>query len=155
MILIVCIYYVKYNLCDCPSFPRSTYLSFANYALFIWWYLCQYIKQFSKLFDIKGEHFLHDNQHIDYKVLDDQYKGCLSFGFFLFIFYFNEFLIFFGFYLITNIPKGHIEEIFALGSIFSKANNKYSITCVLSDKTCFNLNISQSWKVKSLVYTCK
>lgn len=93
---------------------------------------------------LKENIFLHDNQHIDYKVLDDQYKGCLSFGFFLFIFYFNEFLIFFGFYLITNIPKGHIEEIFALGSIFSKANNKYSITCVLSDKTCFNLNISQS-----------
>lgn len=94
---------------------------------------------------LKENIFLHDNQHIDYKVLDDQYKGCLSIGFFFeFIFYFNEFLIFFGFYLITNIPKGHIEEIFALGSIFSKANNKYSITCVLSDKTCFNLNISQS-----------
>lgn len=94
---------------------------------------------------LKENIFLHDNQHIDYKVLDDQYKGCLSFGFFFkFIFYFNEFLIFFGFYLITNIPRGHIEEIFALGSIFSKANNKYSITCVLSDKTCFNLNISQS-----------
>lgn len=94
---------------------------------------------------LKENIFLHDNQHIDYKVLDDQYKGCLSFGFFFkFIFYFNEFLIFFGFYLITNIPKGHIEEIFALGSIFSKANNKYSITCVLSDNTCFNLNISQS-----------
>lgn len=106
---------------------------------------------------LKENIFLHDNQHIDYKVLDDHYKGCLSIFFLKFIFYFNEFLIFFGFYLITNIPKGHIEEIFALGSIFSKANNKYSITCVLSDKTCFNLNISQSWKVKvkSLVYTCK
>lgn len=93
---------------------------------------------------LKENIFLHDNQHIDYKVLDDQYKGCLSIFFLKFIFYFNEFLIFFGFYLITNIPRGHIEEIFALGSIFSKANNKYSITCVLSDKTCFNLNISQS-----------
>lgn len=93
---------------------------------------------------LKENIFLHDNQHIDYKVLDDQYKGCLSIFFFKFIFYFNEFLIFFGFYLINNIPKAHIEEIFALGSIFSKANNKYSITCVLSDKTCFNLNISQS-----------
>lgn len=71
-------------------------------------------------------------------------RGVYQLVFFKFIFYFNEFLIFFGFYLITNIPKAHIEEIFALGSIFSKANNKYSITCVLSDKTCFNLNISQS-----------
>lgn len=93
---------------------------------------------------LKENIFLHDNQHIDYKVLDDQYKGCLSIFFLKFIFCFNEFLIFFGFYLITNIPRGHIEEIFALGSIFSKANNRYSITCVLSDKTCFNLNISQS-----------
>lgn len=80
---------------------------------------------------LKENIFLHDNQHIDYKVLDDQYKGCLSIFFLKFIFYFNEFLIFFGFYLINNIPKAHIEEIFALGSIFSKANNKYSITCVL------------------------
>lgn len=94
---------------------------------------------------LKENIFLHDNQHIDYKVLDDQYKGCLSFGvFFNLSFILMNFLFSFGFYLITNIPKGHIEEIFALGSIFSKANNKYSITCVLSDKTCFNLNISQS-----------
>lgn len=61
---------------------------------------------------LKENIFLHDNQHIDYKVLDDQYKGCLSNFFLKFIFCFNEFLIFFGFYLINNIPKAHIEEIF-------------------------------------------
>lgn len=27
---------------------------------------------------LKENIFLHDNQHIDYKVLDDQYKECLS-----------------------------------------------------------------------------
>lgn len=31
---------------------------------------------------LKRTFVLHDNQHIDYKVLDDQYKGCLS-NFFL------------------------------------------------------------------------
>lgn len=31
---------------------------------------------------LKENIFLHDNQHIDYKVLDDQYKGCLSIVFF-------------------------------------------------------------------------
>lgn len=31
---------------------------------------------------LKENIFLHDNQHMDYKVLDDQYKGCLSIGLF-------------------------------------------------------------------------